>query len=373
MRIPEITRSLSLILIILLLVSSGLGSEPSPPVIENDVPVRMRDGVTLRADIYRPQSAGKFPVLLERTPYNKGDSDDFRFATEAVARGYVVIIQDTRGRYMSEGDWYPFVHESNDGYDTVEWAAALPYSDGRIGMFGGSYVGATQMLTAIARPPHLAGICPIVTASNYHEGWTYQGGAFEQWFNESWTSGLAQDTLNRTVRDRTNASNGVWTLPLAAYTLFPEPPASTRVLAPYFLDWLQHPSYDDFWKRISIEEHFPDISVPALSVAAWYDIFLGGSLRNYMGMKQHAGTQQARDGQRLLVEIGGHAGSGRKIGDIDFGDSAATDEHQIILNWYDYLFRNIKNELSSRKRVRIFVMGANQWRDEDDWPLPSTR
>lgn len=373
MRIPEITRSLSLILIILLLVSSGLGSEPSPPVIENDVPVRMRDGVTLRADIYRPQSAGKFPVLLERTPYNKGDSDDFRFATEAVARGYVVIIQDTRGRYMSEGDWYPFVHESNDGYDTVEWAAALPYSDGRIGMFGGSYVGATQMLTAIARPPHLAGICPIVTASNYHEGWTYQGGAFEQWFNESWTSGLAQDTLNRTVRDRTNASNGVWTLPLAAYTLFPEPPALTRVLAPYFLDWLQHPSYDDYWKRISIEEHFPDISVPALSVAAWYDIFLGGSLRNYMGMKQHAGTQQARDGQRLLVEIGGHAGSGRKIGDIDFGDSAATDEHQIILNWYDYLFRNIKNELSSRKRVRIFVMGANQWRDEDDWPLPSTR
>ena len=100
----------------------------------------------------------------------------------------------------SDGDWYPFLHESDDGYDTIEWAAALPYSDGRVGMYGGSYVGATQMLAAIAHPPHLAGICPVVTASNYHDGWTYQGGAFEQWFNESWTSGLAQDTLNRFVR-----------------------------------------------------------------------------------------------------------------------------------------------------------------------------
>ncbi len=101
----------------------------------------------------------------------------------------------SRGRYTSEGDWYPFKHETDDGYDTIEWAAALPNSNGKVGMFGGSYVGATQMLAAIGHPPHLAGICPVVTASNYHENWTYQGGAFEQWFNESWTSGLAQDTL----------------------------------------------------------------------------------------------------------------------------------------------------------------------------------
>jgi hypothetical protein len=134
-----------------------------------------------------------------------------------------------------------------DGYDTVEWAAALPHSNGKVGMFGGSYVGATQMLAAIAHPPHLAGICPVVTASNYHENWTYQGGAFEQWFNESWTSGLAQDTLNRYIRENTNARVGATVLPLSQYPVFNiSPPqnagALTEDLAPYFLDWLAHPA-----------------------------------------------------------------------------------------------------------------------------------
>ena len=145
-------------------------------------------------------------MLLQRTPYNK--SGGVAFGLKAAARGYVVIIQDVRGRYTSDGEWYTFKHESDDGYDTVEWAAALPYSNGKVGMWGGSYVGATQMLAAIAHPPHLAGICPVVTASNYHENWTYQGGAFEQWFNQSWTSGLAQDTLNRTVAKEYQCSGG---------------------------------------------------------------------------------------------------------------------------------------------------------------------
>ena len=154
---------------------------PYEIIVERDVPAKMRDGVTLRADIYRPKAEGKFPVLLQRTPYDKTGS--LSFGVKAAQRGYVVIIQDVRGRFRSEGEWYPFKYESQDGYDTIEWAAALPYSDGKVGMFGGSYVGATQYLAAIASPPHLAGICPVVTASNYHDGWTYQGGAFEQWFN----------------------------------------------------------------------------------------------------------------------------------------------------------------------------------------------
>ena len=278
-------------------------------------------------------------------------------------------------RYTSDGEWYPFLHESNDGFDTVEWAAGLPYSNGKVGMFGGSYVGATQMLTAIAHPPHLAGICPVVTASNYHDGWTYQGGAFEQWFNESWTSGLAQDTVNRSVQKHTNALTGMWTLPLTEYPLFDLPQAvsikePTNTLAPYFLDWLAHPNYDDYWKRWSIEEHFSDIQVPMLTVAAWYDIFLGGSLRNYMGVKAHGGSEVARRGQRLLVMIGGHAGSGRKIGDVDFGASAEIEEDDVTLNWYEYLFKGTANQFAGPKPVRLFVMGTNQWRDEDDWPLP---
>jgi putative CocE/NonD family hydrolase len=211
----------------------------------------MRDGVTLRADIYRPKAEGKFPLLLTRTPYDKNRVIDF--CLKAAARGYVVVAQDVRGRYASEGDWYPFKYESQDGYDTVEWAAALPYSNGRVGMFGGSSVGATQYLAAIAKPPHLAGICPDVTASNYHDGWTYQGGAFEQWFGESWTTGLAANTIDRRVDVGGDTLKWAPTLPLLSYPVF-EPPSGTG-LAQYFTDWLAHPNYDDYWKQWSIEDH----------------------------------------------------------------------------------------------------------------------
>ena len=356
----------------LILVTSLLhAAEVYEVTVERGVTAKMRDGVILRADIYRPKADGQFPVLLTRTPYDKRNSAPF--GLKGAARGYVVVIQDVRGRYTSDGDWYPFKHESNDGFDTVEWAAALPYSNGKVGMWSGSYVGATQMLTAIAHPPHLAGICPVVTASNYHDGWTYQSGAFEQWFNESWTSSLAQDTFDRAVVKNNNALVGGWKLPLASYPLFnfPDPsaaPASTANLAPYFLDWLAHPSYDDYWKQISIEEHYADINVPVLSIGAWYDIFLGGSLRNYIGIKAHGGDA-ARNSQHLFVTIGGHAGGGRKIGEVDFGAAAAEyDENEITLNWYDYLFKGVQNEFAG-KPVKIFVMGLNQWRGEDDWPL----
>jgi putative CocE/NonD family hydrolase len=349
----------------------GGAAEDASVVAEFGVRVKMRDGVTLRADIYRPKADGQFPVLLQRTPYDKDGEKSF--GLKAAARGYVVIIQDVRGRYTSQGDWYTFKNEPNDGYDTVEWAAALPYSNGKVGMFGGSYVGATQMLAAIAAPPHLAGICPVVTASNYHSNWTYQGGAFEQWFNQSWTSGLALDTFARSLSPRSNATKGMWELPLDAFPLF-NPPADGRTpdalqnLAPYYVDWLAHPSYDDYWKALSIEEHFGDIQVPMLTIAAWYDLFQDGSLRNYVGVKTKGGGDRARRGQHLRVIVGGHAGNGPKIGDVDFGQAAFFDEDEVTLSWYDYLFKSVQNEFAG-KPVKIFVMGTNQWRDEDDWPL----
>jgi hypothetical protein len=342
-------------------------------VVERGVAMKTRDGVTLKADIYRPSREGSFPVLLQRTPYNKDNAADF--GRQAALRGYLVVVQDVRGRYTSEGEWYPFKHETQDGFDAVEWAAALPGSNGKVGMFGGSYVGATQMLTAIGHPPHLAGICPVVTASNYHENWTYQGGAFEQWFNESWTSGLAQDTANRAIQQGTNAVAGSKILPLKEYPLFnvelgPGPVDLTRKLAPYFLDWLDHPLYDSYWKQWSIEEQFGQIQVPALTVTAWYDIFQGGSLRNYLGLKAHAGNETARAEQRLLVAIGGHSGLGRTIGAVDFGPAAEEfDENALTLEWYDYLLQGKQNRFASAKPVRIFVMGENKWRDEDSWPL----
>jgi putative CocE/NonD family hydrolase len=353
------------------LTSPARSATPNTVTYERNVLVPMRDGVKLHADIYRPDAEGKYPVLLTRTPYDKNNA--VAFGLQGAARGYVVIIQDVRGRYTSEGTWYPFKNEPNDGYDTVEWAAALPYSNGKVGMFGGSYVGATQMLTAIAHPPHLAGICPVVTASNYHENWTYQGGALEQWFDESWTTQLAADTLNRDVASRTDPLNGIMTLPAAEYPLLrPKQKAqgkTTTRLAPYLLDWLDHPNFDDYWKSIAIENHYADITVPALNIAAWYDIFQGGSLRNYMGIKALGGTDTARHGQQLMVIVGGHAGNGPKIGDVDFGPGSHFDQDETTLRWYDYLFKGVQNEFASGKPVRIFVMGLNQWRDEDGWPL----
>jgi uncharacterized protein len=336
-------------------------------VVEHDVPAKMRDGVTLKADIYRPKADGKYPVLLQRTPYDKTGTRNF--AMRAAARGYVVVAQDVRGRFTSEGEWYPFRHESQDGYDTIEWVASLPESNGKVGMFGGSYVGATQMLAAVASPPHLSGIAPHVTASNYHENWTYQGGVFEQWFDQSWTSQLAQNTMNRSVLKETNALIWKDALPLDNYPVLPQP--DPKALAPYYRDWLAHPNYDDYWKSISIEESYPRIQVPILSIAAWYDIFLGGSLRNYVLLKSRGGSEAARSGQHLVVEIGGHAGGAeqRKIGEVDFGATAPHDFDEIILKWYDFLLKGEQNEFAGNKHVRIFVMGKNEWRDEEDWPL----
>jgi len=360
----------------------SVGAQVSPPstpgdiLVQHDVPMKTRDGVTLRADIYRPKSPDRFPVILMRTPYDKSVGWAVSPVFQMVPRGYVVIIQDVRGRYTSEGEWYPFKHEQADGFDTVEWAAALPFSDGKVGMIGASYVGATQMLAAIAQPPHLVAIAPDVTASNYHDGWTYQGGAFEQWFDQNWTSQLAQNTLQRLIEQNTNALVGTAALPLANYPVFnfgqlPADAQLTAAVAPYYLDWLAHPDYDDYWKQWSIEENFSKIAVPMLQVGGWYDIFSAGTLRNYMGAKAHGSTDAARTQQHLLIQIGGHAGFGRRIGDVDFGPHAIENPYTaVILDWYDFLLKGIKNEFAADKPVKLFVMGANEYRQEDDWPPP---
>ncbi|MGH9606989.1 MAG: CocE/NonD family hydrolase [Terracidiphilus sp.] len=351
---------------------------PAGVTVEHNVPMKTRDGVTLYADIYMPPGKGPFPVLLTRTPYNKQSPDTILFGNTAAAAGFIVVAQDVRGRYTSEGEWYPFRHEIADGYDTVEWAARLPHADGRVGMFGASYVGATQLLAATGRPPHLAAICPVVTASNYFENWTYQGGAFEQWFDESWTSDLAQDTMNRAIRADTDARIGSGVLPLSHFPVFNVPAnfsgaSLARALAPYFLDWLTHPTYDSYWKQWSIEDRYADIDVPTLTVAAWYDLFLGGSLRNYLGLKAHAATETARNDQRLVIAVGGHSGWSAKVGDVDFGPTADFDDSAIALDWYEYLFKGAHNEFASPDPVRVFTMGIDKWQWEKSWPPEDAR
>ena len=365
---------------IVLVSSVTLVAQSVPGVtLQRNVHMKTRDGITLVADVYRPADGQKHPVLLTRTPYNKDNAAPMGML--GAQRGFIVVTQDTRGRFSSEGEWYPFKNESADGYDAVEWAAALPGSDGRVGMFSGSYVGATQMLAAIAHPPHLAGICPVVTASNYHENWTWQGGAFEQWFNQSWTSGLALDTMTRLVHEHTNARVGEQTLPLTEFPVFnfgtgPLDTGAdlTKKIAPYYEDWLAHPTYDDYWKQWSIEENYPNIQVPALTIAAWYDIFQGGSLRNYVGLRDHAGNADARAKQRLVVAIGGHSGWARQVGIVDFGPDAPFDENEVTIEWYEYLFLGKQNQFAdASKPVRIFVMGKNQWRSEAAWPPPEVK
>ena len=336
--------------------SSRLAGAGESIAVERDVIAAMRDGTKLFADVYRPRASGTFPVLLSRTPYDA--QANMETGVLAASHGYIAVLQDVRGRYRSEGDFYPFVHESEDGYDSVEWAAALPGSNGRVGLFGASYVGATTLLAAVARPPHLAALLPGVTASTYHEGWTYLGGALEQWFAESWTTGLAQETVGRRLA-AVNPLDHADVLPLRAYPTSPALAAlldagATATLAPYFSDWLAHPAYDDFWRRFSLEERYDAITVPALHVGDWYDIFLLGTLRNYVGLKAHGG-------QRLRIGPGNHIHS---PGAVDFGPAAA--EGADMIRWFD---STLKGAPDPEKPVQIFVMGKNAWRGEDDWPL----
>ena len=340
-------------------------------VVQKAVEVKMRDGVALKADIYRPESKNKFPVLVERTPYDR--SGEAGMAKQLAARGYVVILQDTRGRYESGGEFYPFQNEGQDGYDTVEWAAQLEYSDGKVGMFGGSYVGATQMLAAMARPPHLVSIMPYVTGSDYYDGWTYQSGVLMQWFSSSWTSILAEDTLRRQTEKSQRPKEWVAQLPVESYPVLKPPAAST--VAPYFRDWVEHEVDDSYWTRWRVSDHYGEMNVEGLHVAGWHDLFLKGSIKNYTGLRDSGSTPRTRSGQRLLIGPWGHAPTSPegKIGDVVFGKNAVLDWTGTALKWFDYTLKGVKNEYAGLSPVRLFVMGDNVWRDEQEFPLARTR
>ncbi|MFA5058514.1 MAG: CocE/NonD family hydrolase [Opitutaceae bacterium] len=331
-------------------------------IIEKDVAMKTRDGVTLRADVYRPKTDGQYPVILERTPYDKRAET---FGKKAAAEGYVFIVQDVRGRFASDGEWYPLMYESNDGYDTVEWAAALPYANGKVGMYGFSYSGGTQLMAAIASPPHLVCIMPVAIASNCHEQWVYQGGAFSELLNQAWPTALALNTVERRGGKGTVPANWDRKRPLIDYPVLETTVAG---LAPYYYDWLAHPSYDDYWKRWVIEEHFSQILVPILHVGGWYDMFQQGAIRGYLDVRRQGGSAAARQGQRLLMLVGGHAGGGPKIGDIDFGKSVVVDFGTLALRWCDYQLKGKANGMADEKPVRYFLMGRNVWCDADDWP-----
>ena len=355
--------------------------------MENNVAVAMRDGVTLYADIYRPDGEGPYPTILQRTPYDKTTSltNTMLDPIRAAKAGFAVVIQDTRGRHASEGEFYDFRDDIDDGYDTVEWAAAQDWSNGKVGMYGASYVGATQWLAATSRPPHLVTIVPTVTASNYHDGWTYQGGAFELGFNMSWTllqltlanfknvagvQSVPRERRSQLIHDVDHMTEGFNHLPTKEF------PGLDGGLAKYYYDWLAHPDFDEYWKKLSIEEHHSEIDVPALHFGGWYDIFLGGTIRNYLGMKKSGASETARNGQRLVIGPWAHGARGSTMaGRHYFGimaDPMATDVDGVHLRWFDHWLNGSNNGIVDEAPVRIFVMGDDAWRDEQEWPLART-
>jgi putative CocE/NonD family hydrolase len=362
-------------------------------LIHKDVPMTTRDGVTLRADVYRPEVPGRFPVLLSRLPYDKngrrrpGDIDVF------VEHGYVVIVQDTRGRFASDGDSYvPLVPEANDGHDAVEWAAQLPYADGRVGTMGQSYLGATQYLLAPTRPPHLRAAFPASAASDFHQAWVYHtGGAFELGWQVPYAMLMARDTIARKgltasllpeIERALAPAVTPWAPPLTseAYRRLPLT-AWAELLAPvagYLGDYLRQPEDGPAWWALNLERRHGEIDVPMYHVTSWYDIFLHGGIANFCGLRRHARTEAARRAQKLLIGPWAHlfpytSPTSTGTGEIDFGPEALIDLHEIQLRWFDHWLKGIDTGILDEPPLKIFVMGVNRWRDEPEWPLARTR
>lgn len=355
-------------------------------VIDKNIMVEMRDGVRLATDVYRPEGDGQHPTIVQRTPYDKelpvlrNWSFDVLRAAQA---GYAVVVQDTRGRFRSEGVFDAFTDEARDGADTITWAAGQPWSTGAVGMAGGSYFGATQWLAAVEAGPELKAIAPFVTTDQYYESWAYQGGAFQLGFNLHWTlTSLGFGELMRQVGSGAAPLDRVPQLVAAIdandalYRRLPlRDVPELDGLAPYYQDWLAHPSYDAFWKATAPREFYQRITAPALNMGGWYDLFLKGTLANYLGMKDRGGSEQARRRQRLVVGPWAHGPLSGWYPQRSFGLMSGTDAADITglqLRWFDALLKGEEDSDEADKPVRLFVMGTNVWRDEDDWPLPDT-
>ncbi len=362
--------------------------------VEFDVPATMRDGTILRANIYRPAETGSYPIALTRTPYGK----DFFSATSAIldplrmARaGYIVIVQDVRGRFRSEGEWEAFRYEGKDGYDTVEWAATLPDSNGNVGMFGASYFGFTQWVTAGETPPHLKAIMPAITWADARDGIQWRGGAMELGTSVSWQLGtMALDVLLKRYKDaspevRVKAllslineinrlrTEGYYSLPLKEF----EPLKKLEIDA-VFVETLKNSNSREFAAFVSPVEFHHKVTVPAYNIGGWYDIFLQGTFQNFNALVEEGSTAEAKQ-SKVLIGPWSHVNYSNVIGEMDFGFTSQmafmnmqTDLTGLTQRWFDYWLKGIENGVTSEPPVKLFIMGANVWRDEQEWPLART-
>jgi uncharacterized protein len=376
-----------LVLVVLLLVSEGfrqglLGQPPEPGeysaaehgLVEfRNQMVPMRDGVKLAVDIFRPEGDERFPVVLCQTPYNKtGQTNRSRWLA---SRGYVVVNSDSRGRFESEGDWDPFdpKHKA-DGYDLVEWVARQPWSTGKVGTWGLSYMGWTQWWTATQTPPSLVTIVPEVAPPDQFRNLPYQEGVLFGTMMD-WASANAG---RRTIVVAEGAYGGFSDTRFEDFMRLPyiDVDAQRKVKnAPWFQTWIrENLSTAPYWQAISYqsEADFAKVKVPSLAISGWFDADFPGTPMNYMGMKQHGGTPEARQ-PRLVIGPWPHVGRGRELLGFDYGPTAAIDWDGYICRWFDYHLKGIENGVLDDPPVHVFVMGRNQWRAESDWPLPQTK
>ncbi|MGH9775157.1 MAG: CocE/NonD family hydrolase [Candidatus Acidiferrales bacterium] len=332
--------------------------------IDFNVRVKMRDGVELSADIYRPDAPGKFPVILRRTPYVKaGNARALERYRRFVAQGYVFVAMDERGRGDSDGKFTPYRDDGRDGYDSIEWCAAQTWSSGKVGTFGGSYEGKNQWLAAVEQPPHLTTMVALVSPSD----------PFVEWptgvplpMDVSWyhfTAGHVDQ--NEDAVD--------WTKVYKHLPLETLDEAAGRP-NPFWKEMFDHPTLDSWWEEERYQDHYDRVQVSVLHISGWYDDEQVGTPLNYIGMTTKGSTEFVRHNQKLLMGAWPHAvNSTSRLGDVDFGPSDVIDLDGVMLRWYDYWLKGIDNGIMKDPPVRIFVMGANHWTDESEWPIARTK
>ncbi|MBM4763564.1 CocE/NonD family hydrolase [Bacillus sp. B15-48] len=357
-------------------------------IVEKNVPCKMRDGVTLYADIYRPNSSGTFPVLLTRLPYNKDlpfYSHRYLDTNRLVQNGFVVIIQDVRGRFNSEGDFYPFIYEAEDGYDTVEWAAGLPYANGKVGMFGLSYYGFTQLLAATEQPPHLQAIFPAMTLTDWHNDSVENDGKYLIGGAETWAlESVAPDELKRKHPDPDDYHKMMKKM-AKYYDQMEEwfnympvenwPPLKELGVAEYFFDFIKKRLTAEQIKQMSIRDKYSQITVPAYHLAGWYDNFLKATIRNFSQLRNKEDAKL----QKLMIGPWAHGIFQARLGERNFGLHASQDwiDYKedltaLHIRWFNHWLKEEKSDFETEAPIKLFVMGINEWRDEYEWPLART-
>ena len=342
--------------------------------VERHKAVPMSDGIILYADVYLPAAPGRYPTLVTRTPYGVQRDGVHEMIVKLAQHGYAVVVTDVRGRYESEGKWEPFRDEARDGYETIEWAAKQPFSNGKVATQGGSYVGHNQWAAASQNPPHLVAAFPALASTNIYGNWLTMGGAFRLSFNYGWGVVRMPNRImlpqywhtENYMPENLKYDNVLMHLPLNDMDIVYE-----GAPVQHYRDWLKHESYDKYWKTISDEERFEKITVPVHTLGGWFDIFIMGTINGYVGMKNHGGSSEARAGARMIIGPWGH-GPTQSFGGVDFTPGAFKDMFDLQLRFYDFYLKGIKNGLDLEKPVQLFYMGVNKWRSESNWPVPGT-